>query len=190
MLTNFNLRLKTVPVLFFLATTSFARVACTPAQFQNMFPCHMHVWLSSKCPVGLSDRFSGLLKIASTTGAWLVSGGTNAGVMKLVGEVLEGQAHSQGTLASEHRLVAIGFATWGIVSNKHLLVQPNPQVKGKCLSFIFAKLVLCLLLLLLLLLFLLFLFFVVVVVVQSHQLQKKQDLKCAVPVYTRTLNGP
>ncbi|XP_074551386.1 transient receptor potential cation channel subfamily M member 2 [Halichoeres trimaculatus] len=64
----------------------------------------------------------GLIKVAQTTGAWIITGGTHAGVMKHVGQAvrdyaLSGSSHSQ--------IVAIGMATWGIIHNRDALVHPE-----------------------------------------------------------------
>ncbi|XP_012554388.2 transient receptor potential cation channel subfamily M member 1 isoform X1 [Hydra vulgaris] len=59
----------------------------------------------------------GLLKVAKTPGAWVITGGTNTGVMKHVGEALHGSSKA-----------CIGIATWGIVTNaKKLINLDNTQ---------------------------------------------------------------
>ena len=50
--------------------------------------------------------------MSQTPGCWIITGGTNTGVMKHVGEALQGQSKT-----------LIGIATWGIVSDKESLVQ-------------------------------------------------------------------
>ena len=55
----------------------------------------------------------------SPTGAWIVTGGTNTGVMAFVGEAV--RDHMLTTGASEQNVVALGIATWGIVDNKESL---------------------------------------------------------------------
>ena len=54
----------------------------------------------------------GLAKVASTPGAWVVSGGTNTGVMKMVGDANYGTNNT-----------CIGIVTWGIVANKEGLLH-------------------------------------------------------------------
>ena len=49
----------------------------------------------------------GLLKVAQTPGAWVVTGGTNTGVMRHVGEALQGITPA-----------CIGISTWGIIQVK------------------------------------------------------------------------
>ena len=55
------------------------------------------------------------------TDAWIVTGGTNAGVMKFVGEAVSEYMQTQGVI--EKPIVALGIATWGIVDNKAALVD-------------------------------------------------------------------
>ena len=50
--------------------------------------------------------------MSQTPKCWVITGGTNTGVMKHVGEALEGQSKT-----------LIGIATWGIVSNNAKLVK-------------------------------------------------------------------
>ncbi|CAL1536039.1 unnamed protein product, partial [Lymnaea stagnalis] len=60
----------------------------------------------------------GLMKAAQSTGAWIVTGGTNAGVMKHVGEAVRDFG-----LTSEGRVTTIGIASWGCVQNKEHLIN-------------------------------------------------------------------
>ncbi|XP_034549855.1 transient receptor potential cation channel subfamily M member 2 isoform X2 [Notolabrus celidotus] len=64
----------------------------------------------------------GLIKVAQTTGAWIITGGTHAGVMKHVGQAVRDYALS-GSINSQ--IVAIGVATWGIIHNRDTLVHPE-----------------------------------------------------------------
>ncbi|CAF3718951.1 unnamed protein product [Rotaria sp. Silwood1] len=76
----------------------------------------------------------GLLKVARTTGAWIITGGMNRGIMKLVGEIVE-------TNPDRSRPIQlIGIATWGCVSGfEELDVQgsivhyakPSSETKGQ-----------------------------------------------------------
>ncbi|XP_078085377.1 transient receptor potential cation channel subfamily M member 2 [Mustelus asterias] len=62
----------------------------------------------------------GLIKVAQSTGAWIITGGSFAGVMKHVGEAVR---HCKMTSRSKEReIVAIGIASWGIVHNRESLV--------------------------------------------------------------------
>ncbi|XP_014725883.1 PREDICTED: transient receptor potential cation channel subfamily M member 2 isoform X4 [Sturnus vulgaris] len=64
----------------------------------------------------------GLVKVAQTTGAWIITGGSHAGVMKQVGEAVRdfilSCSHKEG------EIVTIGIATWGTVYNRESLVCP------------------------------------------------------------------
>ncbi|CAM4802278.1 unnamed protein product [Rotaria magnacalcarata] len=76
----------------------------------------------------------GLLKVASTTGAWIITGGMNRGIMKLVGEIVQ-------TNPNRSRPIhLIGIATWGCVSGFHQLdvhganvhyVKPRAEERGQ-----------------------------------------------------------
>nr|DBA32338.1 TPA: hypothetical protein GDO54_000138 [Pyxicephalus adspersus] len=68
----------------------------------------------------LKNQFSrGLVKAAQSTGAWIITGGSHAGVMKHVGEAI--RDFSGGDQDSE--TVLIGIATWGIVHNRKSLIS-------------------------------------------------------------------
>ncbi|XP_039673521.1 transient receptor potential cation channel subfamily M member 2 isoform X2 [Perca fluviatilis] len=62
----------------------------------------------------------GLIKVAQTTGAWIISGGMHTGVMKHVGQAVRDHALSS---ATQGQIVAIGVATWGIIHNREALVH-------------------------------------------------------------------
>ncbi|XP_060098023.1 transient receptor potential cation channel subfamily M member 2 isoform X3 [Heteronotia binoei] len=64
----------------------------------------------------------GLAKVAQTTGAWIISGGSHAGVMKQVGEAVRG--FSMSSSLKENEIVTIGIATWGTVHNRNSLICP------------------------------------------------------------------
>ena len=59
----------------------------------------------------------GLIKAAASTGAWIITGGTNTGVMRLVGEALAEEYHKYNT-----NLTVLGIATWGTIEFKEKLV--------------------------------------------------------------------
>ncbi|XP_027006707.2 transient receptor potential cation channel subfamily M member 2 [Tachysurus fulvidraco] len=72
----------------------------------------------------LKNKFRrGLIKVAQTTGAWILSGGTHAGVMKHVGRAV--RDHNLSSNAVGGQIVAIGVATWGVIHNRQDLVHPN-----------------------------------------------------------------
>ncbi|XP_063693719.1 transient receptor potential cation channel subfamily M member-like 2 isoform X10 [Bolinopsis microptera] len=73
------------------------------------------------CPPELEKRFKrGLAKAAKSTDAWITTGGTNTGVMKLVGEAVRGTSFGS-------QIVTIGVATWGIIKNREQLAVTNER---------------------------------------------------------------
>ncbi|XP_017547069.2 transient receptor potential cation channel subfamily M member 2 [Pygocentrus nattereri] len=70
----------------------------------------------------LKDKFRrGLIKVAQTTGAWILTGGTHTGVMKHVGSAVRDYTLSSNSV--DGQIVAIGVTTWGIIHNRHGLVH-------------------------------------------------------------------
>ncbi|XP_075054579.1 transient receptor potential cation channel subfamily M member 2-like [Mixophyes fleayi] len=66
----------------------------------------------------LKNQFSrGLVKAAQSTGAWIITGGSHAGVMKHVGKAVRDFSGAQDDI------VLIGIATWGIVHNSKSLLS-------------------------------------------------------------------
>ncbi|XP_062832545.1 transient receptor potential cation channel subfamily M member 2 isoform X1 [Anolis carolinensis] len=63
----------------------------------------------------------GLVKVAQTTGAWIITGGSHAGVMKQVGEAVRDFSMSS---SFKGEIVTIGIATWGTVYNRSSLMSP------------------------------------------------------------------
>lgn len=62
---------------------------------------------------------------AQTTGAWIMTGGTNTGVMRHVGEAVRGNTvMSRGAQLKDNtqQVHLIGIATWGIVDHRKILV--------------------------------------------------------------------
>ncbi|XP_006145577.1 transient receptor potential cation channel subfamily M member 6, partial [Tupaia chinensis] len=59
----------------------------------------------------------GLVKAAETTGAWILTGGTNTGVSKHVGDALK--AHSSQSL---RKIWAVGIPPWGVIENQRDLI--------------------------------------------------------------------
>ncbi|XP_041444214.1 transient receptor potential cation channel subfamily M member 7 isoform X4 [Xenopus laevis] len=59
----------------------------------------------------------GLIKAAVTTGAWILTGGVNAGVAKHVGDALKEHASR-----SSRKICTIGIAPWGVIENRNDLV--------------------------------------------------------------------
>ncbi|MEQ2287182.1 Transient receptor putative cation channel subfamily M member 2, partial [Ameca splendens] len=62
----------------------------------------------------------GLIKVAQTTGAWIITGGTHTGVMRHVGKAVRDHALSN---PMQGNIVAIGIATWGVIHNRDVLVH-------------------------------------------------------------------
>ncbi|XP_017907435.1 PREDICTED: transient receptor potential cation channel subfamily M member 2 [Capra hircus] len=62
----------------------------------------------------------GLLKVAQTSGAWVITGGSHTGVMKQVGEAVRQLSGS----FCEKEVVTIGIATWGALHNRESLIHP------------------------------------------------------------------
>ena len=62
--------------------------------------------------------------MSQTPRCWVITGGTNTGVMKHVGDALQGQAKT-----------LIGIATWGIVSNNKVLVRSDKLPLGGKFSY-------------------------------------------------------
>ncbi|MXQ82247.1 hypothetical protein E5288_WYG010932 [Bos mutus] len=64
----------------------------------------------------------GLLKVAQTSGAWVITGGSHTGVMKQVGEAVRNFSLSGSFCKGE--VVTIGIATWGALHNRESLIHP------------------------------------------------------------------
>ncbi|RXN16987.1 transient receptor potential cation channel subfamily M member 2 [Labeo rohita] len=72
----------------------------------------------------LKDKFRrGLIKVAQTTGAWILTGGTHTGVMKHVGMAVRDYTLSSGL--TEGQIVVIGVAPWGVIHNRQALIHPE-----------------------------------------------------------------
>ncbi|XP_041921258.1 transient receptor potential cation channel subfamily M member 2 [Alosa sapidissima] len=72
----------------------------------------------------LKQKFRrGLIKVAQSTGAWIITGGTHTGVMKHVGMAVRDYTLSSSSARGE--IVAIGVAPWGIVHKRQSLVHPE-----------------------------------------------------------------
>ncbi|KAL5271968.1 hypothetical protein ACHWQZ_G000234 [Mnemiopsis leidyi] len=80
-------------------------------------------------PYDLRKNFSkGLCVAAKSSNAWIVTGGTDTGVMKMVGEAVYGYPGE---------IVTIGIATWGIVRGKSQLVRSDSKTKARGASAAF-----------------------------------------------------
>ncbi|XP_041364291.1 transient receptor potential cation channel subfamily M member-like 2 [Gigantopelta aegis] len=67
----------------------------------------------------------GLCHAATSTGAWIITGGTGTGIMQIVGEAIHEYMMAHGV--QDQKLVALGIATWGIVSNRSALVGKSDK---------------------------------------------------------------
>ncbi|XP_051695884.2 transient receptor potential cation channel subfamily M member 2 isoform X1 [Oryctolagus cuniculus] len=67
----------------------------------------------------------GLVKVAQTTGAWIITGGSHTGVMKQVGEAV--RDFSLSSSCRERGVVTIGVATWGTIHNRDSLIRRTPS---------------------------------------------------------------
>uniref|UniRef100_A0A8D0EA41 Transient receptor potential cation channel subfamily M member 4 n=1 Tax=Salvator merianae TaxID=96440 RepID=A0A8D0EA41_SALMN len=65
----------------------------------------------------------GLVKAAQSTGAWIMTGGLQAGVGRHVGEAV--RDHTTASTNPSTQVVAMGIAPWGIVEQHHCLVNPK-----------------------------------------------------------------
>ena len=56
----------------------------------------------------------------SRSGAWIITGGTHAGVMRYVGEAVREFTDAHGLKTN---IVALGIAPWGVINNKESLID-------------------------------------------------------------------
>ena len=80
-----------------------------------------------RLPQNLQAAFErGLMRAARSGNTWIITGGTDSGVMKLIGQAIADY--------SADNVTAVGIATWGIVMNRHELehgsVPPSPPGKA------------------------------------------------------------
>ncbi|CAH3165371.1 unnamed protein product, partial [Porites lobata] len=71
----------------------------------------------------------GLLKAAQTTGAWIITGGTNTGVMR----------NWRGGARSHSHVHLIGIATWGIVDHREHVIGKQELVPYQMTSSMISK---------------------------------------------------
>ena len=74
------------------------------------------------------------------TGAWIVTGGMHAGVMKHVGEAVREFTVAQG---SKSKIVALGIVPWGAVNNKEALVSEDRKVRLISSRLLLPKVIIC-----------------------------------------------
>ncbi len=74
----------------------------------------------------IKDSFSkGLVKVATTTNALIVTGGSYNGCMKLVGEAFKNNALS---IDLAQRIILLGITNWGSVANKEKLIKYDVSI--------------------------------------------------------------
>ncbi|XP_073244598.1 transient receptor potential cation channel subfamily M member-like 2 isoform X3 [Porites lutea] len=84
----------------------------------------------------------GLLKAAQTTGAWIITGGTNTGVMRHVGEAVRGHTvMSRGAQLKDNtqQVHLIGIATWGIVDHREHVIGKQEVAPYQMTSSMISK---------------------------------------------------
>lgn len=70
-------------------------------------------------PQNMKKAFKrGLIKCASSTGAWIITGGTNTGVMRLVGEAVAEEFHKN----SKSKITVLGIAKWGNIALRNQMI--------------------------------------------------------------------
>lgn len=67
----------------------------------------------------------GLFKAARTTGAWIITSGINAGVVRHVAAALEGAIT---TSKARSKIVSIGIAPWGLLKKRENFVGKDKVV--------------------------------------------------------------
>ncbi|XP_071761298.2 transient receptor potential cation channel subfamily M member 4a [Centroberyx gerrardi] len=65
---------------------------------------------------------NGLVRAAQSTGAWILTGGLREGVGRCVGEAVRDHGAAAPSL-SQKKVIALGFAPWGLVHNRQQLVN-------------------------------------------------------------------
>jgi hypothetical protein len=60
-------------------------------------------------------------------GAWIISGGTATGVMKLVGEAVREHVETKGS-PEDSEIVALGIASWGYIAHHDSLKTVSKNV--------------------------------------------------------------
>ncbi|XP_078511300.1 transient receptor potential cation channel subfamily M member 4 isoform X3 [Lissotriton helveticus] len=73
----------------------------------------------------------GLVKAAQSTGAWIMTGGMQAGIGKYVGEAVRDHATANTSKTDNNKVIAMGIAPWGIIHNRENLVNPKGSFPAK-----------------------------------------------------------
>ena len=75
----------------------------------------------------------GVISAAQATNAWIISGGTNTGCMKLIGEIVkEGQFLASEGIRMRKGIRTIGICSWGFIAHSDSLI--NPYMTDKVLT--------------------------------------------------------
>ena len=78
--------------------------------------------------------FMFVMKVAQDAGAWIITGGTNTGVMKAVAQAVQsGQSKVWIDRKEAHRVRCIGIWTWGATKDANKLINKENQVSRKVL---------------------------------------------------------
>ena len=77
----------------------------------------------------------GVIAAAQATNAWIISGGTNTGCMKLIGEIAkEGQYFVSDGIQMRRGIRTIGICSWGYVAHKESLVNTSSSHRDEILT--------------------------------------------------------
>ncbi|XP_077993759.1 transient receptor potential cation channel subfamily M member 2-like [Glandiceps talaboti] len=71
---------------------------------------------------------TGLTNVALSTNAWIITGGTHTGVMKLVGEAVRDYTLGSGSYG-RRSIVSIGVVPWGVVHKRENLINKENRYK-------------------------------------------------------------
>lgn len=72
-------------------------------------------------PQRMKNAFKlGLINAATSTRAWIITGGTNTGVMRLVGEAVADEFNKKPV-----ELTVLGIATWGNIAMRDKMIVKN-----------------------------------------------------------------
>ncbi|XP_048868863.1 transient receptor potential cation channel subfamily M member 4-like isoform X3 [Brienomyrus brachyistius] len=66
----------------------------------------------------------GLVRVAQSTGAWIITGGLREGLTRCIGEAVRDHRAAASSL-SHAKVIALGIAPWGLVLNRQQLVNPK-----------------------------------------------------------------
>ena len=66
--------------------------------------------------------------MSETTGAWVITGGTNTGISKLIGESLKGALRIHKETRDRNKTHCIGIVTWGSIKHREDLEKINEKV--------------------------------------------------------------